>query len=143
MSLANTPGTFDLGNLTGARHQVIHRQCGHHDLAYVPGVGFRTVTIMMRTGLFPFFRSRNKDCLPKPPGLFSTLSNTFLQSMQLPGLRLPTLEEVMKETHARCGATAEAASSKVAVDVSSQAEEAPARAQKRRRIKGKTHGMFA
>ena len=58
--------------------------------------------------------------------------------MQLPGRRLPTLEEVMKEIQARCEATAEDVSSQAAVDVSSQAEEDPARAQKRRRLRDKT-----
>ena len=62
--------------------------------------------------------------------------------MQLPGRRLPTLEEVMKETQARCEATAEDASSQVAVDASSQAEEDPALAQKMRRIRGKTTKCF-
>ena len=77
-SLANTPSPFYLGSLTGPMRQVIHRQCEPHDLVLVPGVGFRTVTIMMQIGLFPHYRSRNKVCIPKPPALFSTLSNTFL-----------------------------------------------------------------
>jgi hypothetical protein len=49
----NTPGTFYMGNLTGPRHQVIHQRCRDHDLVDVPGLGRRSITIMIRTGLFP------------------------------------------------------------------------------------------
>ena len=64
VSLRNTLGTFYLGNLIGPRRQAIHRQCEQHDLALVPGVGHRTVTIMMRIGLFPHNHSRRKECVP-------------------------------------------------------------------------------
>ena len=96
-SIANTPGTFYLGNLTGTRCQLIHQPCEEHDLVYIPGIGYRTVPIMMRTVLFPHFMSRLQDRLPVPEVLLWTLSNSFAQSMQLRGLRLPTLEECMME----------------------------------------------
>ena len=48
----NSLGTFYLGNLTGPEHQVLHRLCDD-DCLVVPGLGKRSVTIMIRTGLFP------------------------------------------------------------------------------------------
>ena len=90
-------GTTHYGNLIGPTYQVSHRHCEQNDLVFIPGIGYRTVTIMMRTGLFPHFRSRNMDDLPKPPALFTSLIGSFVQSMQLPGLRIPTLEEYLME----------------------------------------------
>ena len=53
VSFLNSPGTCYFSNLTGPRHQVYHRQCKEHELAFVPGLGRRSVTVMMRTGLSP------------------------------------------------------------------------------------------
>ena len=41
--------------------------------------------------------------LPKPPALFTTMSALFVQSMQLPGLRMPTLEEYLMEQSGMAG----------------------------------------
>ena len=125
----NSPGTFYMGNLTGPRRQVIHRGCEEHDLPFVPGLGRRSVTIMVRTGLFPHERSRHKEQLPKPRALWICLKNHIVEALQKPGLRLPTLEEVMQETHARCGATAAVVLPQVAAD---------APLPKRRRVRGRT-----
>ena len=88
----NSPGTFYMGNLTGPRHQVVHRGCDDHDLPFVPGLGRRSVTIMMRTGLFPHDRSRFKEQLPKRRALWMCLKNHIVEASQKPGLRLPTFD---------------------------------------------------
>ena len=67
VSFLNSPGTFYFGNLTGPRRQVYHRQCKEHELAFVPRLGRRSVTVMMRTGLFPYNHSRINEQIPKPP----------------------------------------------------------------------------
>ena len=97
----NSPGTFYLGNLTGPRHQVIHQPCVDHDYVDVPGLGRRSMTIMFRTGLFPHDRSRFMKQIPKPKALWSCLKNHMVEALQKPGLRLPTLEEVKKQTQLR------------------------------------------
>ena len=121
----NTPGTFYMGNLTGPRHQVIHQRCRDHDLVDVPGLGRRSITIMLRTGLFPYHRSRYMDQIPKPKSLWVCIKNCMVEAMQTPGLRLPTLEEVKQQTHLR-----------------QHGGVRPASSSKRRRINGKTFKAF-
>ena len=138
----NSLGTFYMGNLTGPRHQVIHQRCDKHDLVDVPGLGFRSVTIMMRTGLFPHHRSRHKEQLPKPRALWTCLKNHIVEALQQPGLRLPTLEEVMQETQLRQRASGASLLHQVGVDVPSLEDERPAPSPKKRRIRGKTSTVF-
>ena len=121
----NSTGTFYMGNLTGPRRQVIHRGCEDHDLPLIPGLGRRSVTIMIRTGLFPLERSRYKNGLPKPRALWVCLKNHMVEALQKPGLRLPTLEEVKQQTHLR-----------------QHGGVRPASSSKRRRINGKTFKAF-
>ena len=97
----NSPGTFYLGNLTGPRHQVIHQRCFDHDYVDVPGLGRRSMTIMFRTGLFPHDQSRFMTQIPKTKALWVCLKNLMVEALQKPGLRLPTLEEVKKQTQLR------------------------------------------
>jgi hypothetical protein len=122
----NSTGTFYLGNLTGPRHQVIHRGCEDHDLPLIPGLGRRSVTIMIRTALFPHLQSRYKNALPKPRALWACLKNHMVEALQKPGLVLPTLEEVKAQTQLRQQALGER----------------PAPCPKRRRIRGKTSVVF-
>ena len=143
VSFLNSPGTFYFGNLTGPRRQVYHRQRKEHEQAFVPGLGRRSVTVMMRTGLFPYNHSRIKDRIPDTPALWACLKNLMVESMLDPSIRLPTLEEVMQETHARCGATAAAALHQAAADAPSQAEEPPVSSPKRRRLRGNTNRFVA
>ena len=75
----NSPGTFYMGNLTGPRHQVFHQRCSDHDLVDVPGIGRRSITIMLRTGWFPHDRSRFMEQLPKPKCLWACLKNCMVE----------------------------------------------------------------
>ena len=97
----NSLGTFYLCNRTGPRHQVIHQPCADRDNVDVPGLGRRSMAIMFRTGLFPHDRSRFMTQIPKPKALWSCLKNLMVEALQKLGLRLPTLEEVNKQTQLR------------------------------------------
>jgi hypothetical protein len=134
----NSPGTFYLGNLTGPRHQVIHQPCPDHDYVDVPGLGRRSLTIMVRTGLFPHDRSRFMNQIPKPKALWSCLKNHMVEALQKPGLRLPTLEEVKKQTQLREGP------GEVKQQKTPRQHEGtrPAQSSKMRRITGKTKKEF-
>ena len=134
----NSPGTFYLGNLTGPRHQVIHQRCVDHDYVDVPGLGRRSMTIMFRTGLFPHDRSRCMMQLPKPKALWACLKNHMVEALQQPGLRLPTLEEVKKQTQLR----EELEEVKQQTKLRQRGGARPAPSSKRRRIRGKTLAAF-
>ena len=138
VGVPNSPGTFYLGNLTGPRHQVIHRRCVDHDYVDVPGLGRRSMTIMFRTGLFPCDRSRFMLQLPKPKALWSCIKNHMVEALQEPGLRLPTLEEVQKQTQLR-EALEEV---KQQPTLMQHGGTSPAQSSKRRRIVGKTNKEF-
>ena len=134
----NSPGTFYLCNLTGPRHQAIHQRCFDHDYVDVPGLGRRSMSIMFRTGLFPHDRSRYGKQLPKTKALWVCLKNLMVEALQKPGLRLPTLEEVKKQTQLREGP------GEVKQQKTPRQHEGtrPAQSSKMRRITGKTKKEF-
>ena len=134
----NSPGTFYLGNLTGPRHQVIYQPCFDHDYVDVPGLGRRSMSIMFRTGLFPLDRSRHMEQLPKPKALWTCLKNLMVEAFQQPGLRLPTLEEVKKQTQLREEPEVVNQHSKLRP----RGDARPAPSSKRRRIRFKTDALF-
>ena len=136
----NSPGTFYLGNLTGPRHQVIHQRCPDHDYVDVPGLGLRSMAIMFRTGLFPHDRSRCMEQIPKPKALWSCLKNLMAEALQKPGLRLPTLEEVKKQTQLREELEEVHQHSKLMPR--EDARSAPSSKRRRFRIHGKTNKLF-
>ena len=138
MRVPNSTGTFYIGNLTGPRHQVIHRRCEDHDLPLIPGLGRRSVTIMMRTGLFPYSWSRYMNAIPKPRALWVCLKNHMVEALQKPGLRLPSLEEVKKQTQLREKLEEVNQHSKRGARGGAR----PAPSSKRRRIHGKTNKEF-
>ena len=83
-------------------------------------------------------RSRFMNQLPKPKTLWICLKKHMVEALQQPGLRLPTLEEVKKQTQLRVG-----------LDVANQLAQLgqrggarPAPSSKRRRICGKTNKEF-
>ena len=125
----NSLGTIYIGNLIGPRHQVFHRPCEEHDLPFVPGLGRRSVTVIMRIVLFPCDRSRHMEQLPKPKSLWTCLKNHMVDAVQMPGLRLPILEEGMEQIRVRVHQDAVAASS--------QDGDLPVPSAKKRRLRGK------
>jgi hypothetical protein len=71
----------------------------HHqdsaDLLSLPGLGKCSVTVMLRTGLFPHNRSRLRNVTPSPPEVFYALSDVFKEFLAKAEWTLPTLPEVM------------------------------------------------
>ena len=74
--------------------------------------------------------------------MWACLENLIVESMQKPGLRLPTLEEVMEETHVREGVPAASPLHQDAVDASSQDGDLPVPSAKKRRLRGKSNEAF-
>ena len=132
--------TFYLCNLTGPRHQVIHQRCPDHDYVDVPGLGRRSMTIMFRTGLFPHDRSRFMTQIPKPKALWTCLKNLMVEALQKPGLRLPTLGEVKKQTQLR--EDREEVNQHSKLGPRGDARSAPSSKRRRVRIRGKTNEHF-
>ena len=118
---------------------MFHRPCEEHDLPFVPGLGRRSVTVMMRTGLFPYERSRHMEQLPKPKPLWVCLKNHMVDAFQMPGLRLPILEEVMEETRVRERIPAASPLHQDALVASSQDGDLPVPSAKKRRLRGKAN----
>lgn len=69
----------------------------------MPGLGFKSVTIMMRTGLFPHAYSRYKKSKTNTLAFSASVRNSFDAFVQGDGLRLPTFDEVLAEHKARTG----------------------------------------
>ena len=91
--LENELGTVYLGLLTGPKHQVRHIPAVDGELLAVPRLGALSVTVMMRTALFPHDRSRLRNTTPSPVPVFRTMIRAFLQSNTASSFRLPTLSE--------------------------------------------------
>ena len=93
--LANVPGTVYFGPLIGPYHQVFHEDARPHELIDFPGFGCCSVSVMIRTALFPHFRSRTRKRIPHPKALFALIEKAardmFLQDTSL----LPSLGECL------------------------------------------------
>ena len=87
MSLA--PGSVYFGTLTGAEHLVAHQPprleaetCDGH-----------SVTCMIRTTLWPGFRSRNMKGVPEPADMFQAVASSFAASLRYFLFKLPNLQQ--------------------------------------------------
>jgi len=88
------PGTVYFGGITGATHQVVHREAAAHELVEVPSVGRRcSIAIMMRTALFPHCRSRDMNQTPSPWSAFECLTRVWRETLASAHLQLPSLEK--------------------------------------------------
>ena len=70
VSVDNGPGTVYFGQVTGAEHQVHHKEALDCELLNVPAVGLCSVTAMLRSGLFPYNRARVRGTTPSPQAFF-------------------------------------------------------------------------
>jgi hypothetical protein len=86
--LDNIPGTMYLGGLTGPWHQVSHQPAPPDELLQQSW----SVSVMQRTTLFPFTRSRVKDTTPHPVEFFRTIAASFVHSLAAGSWQLPPLE---------------------------------------------------
>jgi hypothetical protein len=96
VTLMNEPGTVYFGQLTGPRHQVIHCHAADHELVDATTMGLTSVSVMFRTGLFPYFRSRLRDILPVTPALFRALASSFLQVLGKHEFKMPPLMDCVQ-----------------------------------------------
>jgi len=103
MVVCNQPGTFYFGNLSGPPHQVFHKPCTQQELLYVPGVGYKTVTVMMRTGLHAHGKSRGTNHPTNAPAFRKVIERVFVEALQDPVVRVPTFEEVLRAHDDRVG----------------------------------------
>ena len=103
MVVHNEPGTFYFGNHSGPPHQVFHKPCTEQELLYVPGLGYKSVTIMMRTGLYAHDRSRGTEHPTASPAFRKAIERVFVEAMQDPTVRFPTFEEVLRAHDDRVG----------------------------------------
>ena len=138
MVVCNQPGTFYFGNLSGPPHQVFHKACPQRELAHVPGLGYKSVTIMMRTGLHPFGQSRKNNHPTNAPAFRKVIDRVFVEALQDPAVRLPTFEEVLRAHDERVGGTLTASMVTTGTGSGQAAEQALARDGKRRRISQKS-----
>ena len=94
--LENSPGLVYVGTLTGPEHQVLHKYSRPDELLDLPGLGPCSVTVMCRTSLFPYNRSRIRGTTPSPKQFFETLTASFQDSLLRQMFRLPTLGDCTK-----------------------------------------------
>ena len=93
IEVSNRPGTVYLGQLTGPEHQVKHGPSQPWDLLNVGGQGPFSCTVMCRTALFPFCRSRNRNHTPNPSAVFYALAQAFTDGLRINDFVLPTLAQ--------------------------------------------------
>ena len=99
----------------------------------MPGLGKKSVTIMLRTGFFAHGRSRWMKSKTNTLAFRASVTNSFLASMQTEGLRLPTFDEVLAVHKDRTGCNS---TEVTAVSASSGAPDLVPEP-KRRRLTGK------
>ena len=86
------PGSVYIGQLTGPEHQVFHRQCSDAELLDASPLGMTSVTVMLRTDLFPYFKSRLRNRLPTPKAALFRLAFVFREALVAHDWVLPKLE---------------------------------------------------
>ena len=127
------------------------------EMLEISGLGPCSVTVMVRTGLFPHCRSRLRDTTPAPKALFLLLAGIFRKALLSADWRLPTFDECLRvhgefvtEGSPQAAATEETAPTQMAgsaLDAKGSPQTAPTQmagaaleeqATKRRRITVKT-----
>ena len=90
-------GSFYVGQLTGAKHQVAHVPCAKSDLREARGRSL-SISVVFRTTLFNDRASRRRNGTPNPWDAFAETVGAFQAAFVRRTWRLPTFEECM----ARC-----------------------------------------
>ena len=77
--------------------EVQHEEAPSEDMQTLPGSVAKqaSVTIMMRTALFPFDRARLRNTTPSPIPVFQALSTAFREVLANHRFVLPTMDEVV------------------------------------------------
>jgi hypothetical protein len=82
-----------ISDIRQASEQVHHQRASQAELLDLGGLGRCSVTVMIRTGLFPHNRSRLRNTTPSPVGFFKTVASAFLHSLSAEVWSLPTLAD--------------------------------------------------
>ncbi len=94
VAVRNVPGTVYFGQVTGAQHQVHHRVVSSQaELLQLDGFGPCSVTVMLRTALFPHNHARLRNTTPSPVVVFHALARSFRESCARGNWRFPSLAE--------------------------------------------------
>jgi hypothetical protein len=91
LSLLNTPGVLYCGGLTGPHHKVEHEAAFADELFSHPQHKGLSMSVMLRTGLFPANRARTMGGTPDPGPFFFGLSAIFKEALSRGVWRLPAL----------------------------------------------------
>ena len=87
---AQQPGSVYLGTVTGASHQVSHVVTRNPE----EELRAHTVSVMLRTCLFPYNRARCQNTTPSPPEVFRALASSLTEHLVAHRLELPSLARV-------------------------------------------------
>jgi hypothetical protein len=94
VAVRNVPGTVYFGQVTGAKHQVRHRAAlSPAELLQLDGFGPCSVTVMLRTALFPYNHARLRNTTPSPVVVFRALARSVRDSCARGNWRFPSLAE--------------------------------------------------
>jgi hypothetical protein len=94
IAVRNVPGSVYFGQVTGAQHQVHHRAASSQaELLQLAGFGQCSVTVMLRTALFPYNHARLRNVTPSPVVVFQALARSFRESCARGNWRFPSLAE--------------------------------------------------
>ena len=89
-----------MGNLTAARHQVIHDGNTIPGEAFVPSNGEECkVTVLLRTDAFADYRARTASSSPGPVKVHEIATAVMVEALRARAMELPTLQECL-ECHA-------------------------------------------
>ena len=94
------PGSVYMGNLTAARHQVIHDGNTIPGEAFVPNNREECkVTVCLRTDAFADYRARTASSSPEPGKVQEIATAVMVKALRARAMELPTLQECL-ECHA-------------------------------------------
>ena len=95
LELHNYPGVVYFGSLTGPEHEVFHEEACADDMMTLPGFGSCSVSVMFRTALFPYYRSRTRKRVPDPRQFVHLVQKAARVRFQGHGFELPSLDECL------------------------------------------------
>jgi hypothetical protein len=90
-------GWKSTGDCKVSSGEVHHVTAEAGELRDFGSLGDCSVTVMMRTALFPFSRSRLRNTTPSPADVFQSLVLSFREALASERFVLPTYTQVMAE----------------------------------------------
>ena len=101
-SIENWLGQVYLCNLCPIRHQVRYpksmtSRLGESGIANIPGLGSCGVSIIFRADIFGHAMASTGNALPGPHPVYKVFKDTFERTLLQNTLRMPSLEETLRE----------------------------------------------